>query len=189
MYKKQDPKPYIISIGRGTPHKPCPLDDLGFEIHEAQMNARFLLDRGVDPAHVLEENNSMETVGNAYFTRVIHCDVLGLKRLAVINSGWHMPRTQAVFGHVFGVEPFRWAGGYTIEWIEVDSGLDPEVLKLRLEKEAKSLPKFEKGGPWQLSTPTLEKLHLWVHQENTAYATKRMLEDRAPIDPLLARSY
>ena len=32
-------------------------------------------------------------------------------------------------------------------------------------------------------------MHNWVHQENTAYATKRLLEERKPLDPALLKSY
>ena len=58
------PKPYVITTAWGTPHKPCPHDDAGFERHEAADNARFLVERGVPPSHVLEESVSLETVGN-----------------------------------------------------------------------------------------------------------------------------
>ena len=39
------------------------------------------------------------------------------------------------------------------------------------------------------ATPTLRDMHNWVHQENTAYATKRLLEERKPLDPALLKSY
>ena len=34
-----EPKPYVITTAWGTPHKPCPHDDAGFERHEAADNA------------------------------------------------------------------------------------------------------------------------------------------------------
>ena len=43
---------------------PCPHDAAGFERHEAADNARFLIERGVPPSHILEESVSLETVGN-----------------------------------------------------------------------------------------------------------------------------
>ena len=63
----------------GTPHKPCPHDAAGFERHESSDNARFLIGAGVPTSHLLEETASLETVGNAYFTRTLHTDVLGLQ--------------------------------------------------------------------------------------------------------------
>ena len=75
-----EPKPYVITTAWGTPHKPCPHDAVGFERHEAQDNAHYLISHGVPAASVLEESVSLETVGNAYFARVLHTDVRSLQR-------------------------------------------------------------------------------------------------------------
>lgn len=63
------------------------------------------------------------------------------------------------------------------------------MLKVRLERESKSLPKFDVGGEWRKATPTLPKLHDWVFQENTAYASKRLLEEKEAVDPKILNSY
>jgi len=185
------PKPYIITTAWGTPHKPCPHDVAGFERHEAQDNARFLIDRGVPASHILEESVSLETVGNAYFARVLHTETRGLRRLAVVNNHFHMPRAQAVFEHVFRVPPT--AGepdtAYELDFVSVDDRLSEDVLEIRRQKEAGALPRFAPGGVWQLATPTLRAMHEWLFQENTAYATKRLLEERKPLDPALLKSY
>ena len=185
------PKPYIITTAWGTPHKPCPHDAAGFERHEAADNARWLVGAGVPPSHVLEESTSLETVGNAFFVRVLHTDVRGLRRLAVVNNRFHMPRARAVFEHVFGIPPHPGAPAtaYELDFVEVDDRLSDTVLAVRREKEAASLPRFVDGGPWRRATPTLRDMHNWVHQENTAYATKRLLEERKPLDPALLKSY
>lgn len=185
------PKPWVITTAWGTPHKPCPHDVAGFERHESADNAVFLLQRGVPASHLLEESISLETVGNAYFTRILHTEVRGLRHLAIVNNRWHMPRTRAVFLHVFGV-PAKEHGtdpGYWLDFIEVDDGLQPDVLNARLIKEAVTLPKFQPGGQWQNATRSLQDLHQWLHQENTAYAAKRLLEERKPLDPALLKSY
>ena len=192
MYRMSaEPKPYVITTAWGTPHKPCPHDAAGFERHEAGDNAKYLLQRGVDAAKLLEESVSLETVGNAYFTRVLHTDVRALRKLVVINNRFHMPRTRAVFGHVFRIPPRdgQPEAAYEVDYVEVEDRLSAEVLEVRLQKEAASLPKFVAGGPWQTSTPTLRQLHEWVHMENTAYASSRLGEERAPIDPALLKSY
>ncbi len=43
------------------------------------------------------ETASLDTIGNAYFARVIHTDPAGLRRLLVVNSAFHMPRTRMIF--------------------------------------------------------------------------------------------
>jgi uncharacterized SAM-binding protein YcdF (DUF218 family) len=184
------PKPKIITTAWGTPHKPCPHDAAGFEVHESADNAKVLIKKGVNPADILEESVSLETVGNAFFTRVLHTDVLGLKRLAVINNKWHIPRTKAVFRHVFGVPS---ASGqpstYHLDFFEVAHHLPPAILSARLQKEETATPKFSEGGDWRKQTSTLQALHRWVNQDNTAYAAKRLLVERKPLDPELLKSY
>ena len=130
-------------------------------------------------------------MGNAYFTRVLHTDVRALHRLAIINNRFHMERTRHVFGHVFAVPPREGqpSAAYELEFVEVDDRLPKDVLEARLAKEAIAAPRFAPGGAWQASTPTLREMHEWVHQENTAYASSRLLEERAPIDPELLKSY
>lgn len=102
-----------------------------------------------------------------------------------------MARTRAVFGHVFAVPPRDGEPptSYSLEFFEVDDRLERDVMEARLAKEALAVPKFASGGPWQSATPTLRALHEWIHQENTAYASKRLLEERRPIDPELLKSY
>lgn len=130
-------------------------------------------------------------VGNAYFARVLHTDVRGLRNLAVINNHFHMLRTRNVFSHVFEVPPREGQppSAYTLEFIEVDDRLAADVLEARLAKEAKAAPRFAPGEAWQTSTPTLRELHDWVHMENSAYASSRLLQEREPIDPELLKSY
>jgi len=81
-FHAQHPPPFIITTGRGTWHKANPKDERTFDIHESAMNAAWLLERGVPHDMILEESSSMETVGNAFFTRVLHADVLSLKHIA-----------------------------------------------------------------------------------------------------------
>ena len=131
-------------------------------------------------------------LGNAFFARVLHADVLGLQRIAVINNGWHMQRTRDVYSHVFAVpsrDPCA-AKAFNLTFVQVASGLDSDVERLRLAKETATIPKFAPGGPWQRETPTLEALHLWLHRENLAYAARRLLQAPSqPIDHALAKSY
>jgi uncharacterized SAM-binding protein YcdF (DUF218 family) len=192
IYKMSaEPKPFVITTAWGTPHKPCPHDAAGFERHEAADNARYLLSRGIPQTRLLEESVSLETIGNAYFTRLLHTDVRGLRRLAVVNNRFHMDRTRHVFRHVFSLPPFEGQpdAAYELEFVEVDDRLAKDVLEARLKKEAAAVPRFAPGGEWQSATATLRELHEWIHQENSAYASSRLLEERAPLDPELLKSY
>ena len=56
--------PVIITLSGGTTHKPNPLDIHGFPITESTAAARKLVELGVPALQVLEENFSLDTVGN-----------------------------------------------------------------------------------------------------------------------------
>eukprot|EP00937_MAST-01D_sp_MAST-1D-sp2_P007388 g7388.t1 len=213
MYHAQaDPKPYVITTAWGTPHMPCPHDAAGFERHESSDNAKALLDLGVAPQHLLEESASLETVGNALYTRLLHTDPAGLRRLAIVNNRWHMARTKAVFSFVFGLpaagacgtasgvdmppapgaDTARGRGSthpYALQFVAVGDHLEPDVLEARLAKEAAATPRFALGGAWRNGMLTLCDMWRWLHFENTAYAAKRLLHLRQPIDPSLLKSY
>ena len=100
----QAPKPRIICLSGGTPHKPNPRDARGFDSKESTASARYLIsEHDVPPADVLEEAFSLDTIGNAYFLRVWHTDVAGYRSLLVVNNAFHLPRTRAIFDHVFSL--------------------------------------------------------------------------------------
>jgi len=197
-YYAQHPPPFIITQGRGTWHKVGPKDEKGFEIHEAAMNADWLIKHGIPAEMILEENSSMETVGNAFFVRVLHSDVLGFHRMAVINNAWHMRRTSDVFSHVFSVprrsEKLESTRRPVLTFVACASGLDAQVERHRLASEEVKIPKFALGSKWQADTRTLESLHLWLHRENMAYSPSARHHGepsslRPPVDPSVAQSY
>ena len=65
-----------ILLSLGTPHKPNEVFE-GKTVTEAGAAADFLVSElGVDPAHIYEEAASLDTIGNAYFCRRVHVDML-----------------------------------------------------------------------------------------------------------------
>lgn len=155
----------MIALSGGTVHKPFPLDERGFPIFESTGAALFLLAHGVEPRRILTETSSYDTIGNAFFGRVIHVDPRRLRRLLVITSRFHMPRTRAIFEWVFGLDTPP--GGYTIHFHEVsDEGLDPEMLAARIEKEQESLHALKQVIA---RIHTLSGLHEWLFGEHAAY--------------------
>jgi len=101
--------PRIIVLSLGTVHQPNYINSAGWPVAEATSEALYLLnasaDRGLKdftPDMVLREALSLDTLGNAFFTRLLHTDVVGLRRLHVITSAFHFVRTRALFEFVFG---------------------------------------------------------------------------------------
>ena len=164
------------------------------------MNADWLIKRGIPPEMILEENSSMETVGNAFFVRVLHADILSFFRIGIITNAWHMSRTRDVFSHVFSVPRQAWSEKLesnrrpVLTFVACASGLDAQVERHRLASEQVKIPKFALGSKWQADTRTLESLHLWLHRENMAYSPSARHHDdpsslRPPVDPSVAQSY
>jgi DUF218 domain len=164
--------PLLISLSGMTPHAPPPLDWLGFPILESQAGTTYLLERKVERTRLLNESCSRDTIGNAYFARVIHTDPRRLRRLLVITSEFHMPRTREIFETVFSL---RGAGqGWFSRKYRLDfqatpnDGYRADELTARIARENESLARWRETC---LRFRSLTDLHAWLHGEHAAYAT------------------
>lgn len=183
----------IITLSGATPHKPPPLDKQGFPIGEAQAAAAFLIKQsGIPPGSVAEENFSLDTLGNAYWLRTVHIEPGGYTKLIVLTNDWHMPRTRAIFSHVFGLP--RRAGGHSalkrkfeLSFIAVEAGLGPDFLQARVTREAASLETFVQRTKTLFSS--MRELHDYIFEKHGAYASSRLLQARPPLSPAVLASY
>ena len=87
----------ILTLSAGTTHRPNYTDEHGFPVYEATSAAWYLHRKGVPLELLFRECSSYDTIGNAYFARVQHTDPAGWRKLLVVTSAFHMPRTAAVF--------------------------------------------------------------------------------------------
>jgi len=155
----------FILLSAGTIHKPPPHDDQGFPIFESQAAADYLIHMGIPSQRILIETCSYDTIGNAYFSRVIHVDPCGFRRLLVVTSSFHVARTETVFRWVYGLEPP--AKDYLLDFQKVpDYGLSEKVLRERAAREAASLQKII---ALRDQIQTLSQLHHWLFSEHEAY--------------------
>jgi uncharacterized SAM-binding protein YcdF (DUF218 family) len=156
----------IILLSAHTVHRAPPLDAAGFPVLESVAAARTLLARGVPPARIWAETASLDTIGNAYFARVIHTDPTGLRRLLVVNSAFHMPRTRMIFDWIFGLPPAD--PPYALDYHALpDRGLTAAGLEARRAKEAARMEGLRRTSPHIAS---LAALHRWLFTEHRAYA-------------------
>jgi DUF218 domain len=154
-----------IPLSAGTPHLPPPLDARGYPIFESIPAAQYLHERGIPKSRILTETCSYDTIGNAFFARTVHTDPRGLRRLLIVNSKFHMPRTEAIFRWVFGAAPDC---GYNLVFEATeDIGLCREALKARAEREIASLAVVRNLAS---SIVTLSGVHRWIFTEHGAYA-------------------
>lgn len=60
---------------------------------------------------ILLEELSIDTLQNAFFTKVIHIDPLEIKQLTIITNSFHMPRAKQIFKNLFN-------DSYYLEFLE-----------------------------------------------------------------------
>ncbi|MDX1984251.1 MAG: YdcF family protein [Bryobacteraceae bacterium] len=160
---------YLIALSGGTPHRPPPLDEAGFPIFESVAAARRLRELGIPQNRILTETASYDTIGNAYFARVIHTDPAGFRSLAVVTSEFHMPRVERIFQWVFALD----AGERTYQltfFPAQNAGLNGDTLALRRQKERDSVEQLELT---MASLRDLKSLQNWLFLHHSAYAAGR----------------
>jgi hypothetical protein len=160
---------YVLPLSAGTTHRPPPRDVLGFPILEAAVAGRYLLARGVPANRILTETASYDTIGNAFFSRVIHVDPRGFQRLLVIPSEFHKARVEAVFRWGYGLAPRNHSYELTFE-AHPDADMDAPALAARRERERESLARL--AGPAERIT-TMREFHRWLFTEHNAYNAAR----------------
>jgi len=160
---------FIIPLSAGTTHKPPPLDNNGRPIFESISAAKYLIENGVPSNKILVDISSYDTIGNAYFSRVIHVDPLDLKRLLVITSDFHMPRTKVIFSWVYNLKEKKTEYELYFEKVS-DEGIDDEILIARKNKERRSMAEIA-GVVNKINT--LKEFHKWLFNEHAAYSINK----------------
>ena len=154
----------MLCLSAGTFHRGLPSDEHGLPIFESVAGARYLTSHGVLPDQVLIEAVSWDTIGNAYYSRLLFADPFRWKKLLVITSQFHMPRSRAIFEWVYGMEP----AGFSLAFEAAsDDDMSPAVRKARTEREQASLASFRTGVEKQIRT--LNELHPWIYTGHRAY--------------------
>eukprot|EP01023_Acetabularia_acetabulum_P033268 TRINITY_DN3113_c0_g1_i7.p3 TRINITY_DN3113_c0_g1~~TRINITY_DN3113_c0_g1_i7.p3 ORF type:complete len:270 (+),score=30.37 TRINITY_DN3113_c0_g1_i7:92-901(+) len=178
IYEQQSGLSQILLTGGGTPHKPVILDSNGHVLHESTVCAEYLLERGVDSGSMVKEIQSYDTIGNGYFSAMLHVLPAQCKNLAVVTSQFHMPRTKAIFNKIYSLVALQ--QNLAQEWYELDfvsvsdEGIfEDEVLKAREEKEAQSCQQFQKD---MQNINSLKEFHQWIYSTHLCYSISRQHE-------------
>ena len=172
----------FLCLSAGTTHRPPPLNEQGFPYLESVAGAAYLLAKGAPASRIQVETVSYDTIGNAYFAKVLHIDPAEWRHLMVITSEFHMNRARAIFEWVFGMEP----GKYTLQFEATpNDGLAGASLERRLQKEAEAL-----AGLSVLVNKIrdLKSLHHWIFASHGAYTSEGWLTRRAS-EPDLVEIY
>ena len=139
--------------------------------------------RGLDAKDILTEIASYDTIGNAFFARLIHTEFGGWRRLTVVNSAFHMARTEAIFRWVFGLAPDR---GYELTFDTVpDVGMPPDDLAIRYEHESRRLRRVRELRD---QIGSMAELYRFLYHDHDCYSTPGLLKHRER-DERLERVY
>lgn len=183
----------LLCSGGGTPHRPSVLSDTGYVVFESTSCASYLLDKGMKAASILKETASFDTVGNGYFALVSHAIPAGWRRIAIVTSAFHMPRSRAIFDTCFALaakDIWRDPKWYELEYYEAsDDGLfEQDVYVARVEKEVQAAERWLKDTA---NFTQLADLHSWLFDTHMCYAVPRQHEFGQPtkLDPRLLASY
>jgi len=185
----------VLCLGGGTPHKPPVLQRAsGHVIHEGTACADYLLRAGLPAGRLLKEVSSYDTVGNAFFALTIHAIPARWRRVAVVTSEFHMPRSAALFQHMWGAaarDVFRDPSWYQLVFASASDGdglWGEGVLAARAHKEAQSLAVWRSNAAGLCS---LSEVHQWLHSTHQCYAVSRQHEfsKQTVTDPKLLASY
>lgn len=175
----------IVTLSAGTTHRPPPLDAEGFPILESVAAAQYLRERGIPPERLITETISYDTVGNAFFSRILHVDIRGWQKLLVIASDFHLPRVEALFNWVYRLTPAH--GSYELQYECVaDPEMDAGVLEARQQQEQRRL---ETIRPITDKIKNLREFHHWLFTEHEAYNSTRSAFGRGRVPAAALESY
>lgn len=92
LFERTDADRLVVCGGWTNPDVP---------LTEAEVMARYAIENGIDPDDVLLEEQSRDTIGNAYFARRL-LDGADVSTLHVVSSCYHADRSAYLFEQCFG---------------------------------------------------------------------------------------
>ena len=93
----------ILLLSCGTMYKPGVLDVRGYNFRETTSMALYLESLGMDMAYVLEETCSYDTIGNAFFCRIMFTDIYRWTNLLIIGPDFHIKRIKKIFEWIYSL--------------------------------------------------------------------------------------
>jgi len=154
---------FIVTCG-GTYHYPNQIDINNFTIFESTLHTEYLLDKGINEKIIYKESVSYDTIGNAFFVKLLLTDVRKWYNLVIITSEFHLDRSIEVFNFLY----CNLDNKYNLEYLSSEDSPN-ELLNLRKEKEKTSLLKFRKNMD---HIKSLEEFHEWLFQTHECYKSK-----------------
>jgi len=136
----------------------------GHQVTEAESMAQYLIERNIPENKILLECLSEDTIQNAYFSRTLHIDPLGIKQFTLVTSTFHMERSQHIFEWVFG-------SGYQIDCTPAtDEEINQADLDDRIQIENELL-NFHLTALCEIRSGDLFQLHQFIFNKSSDFAS------------------
>ena len=106
---------------------------------EAKAMYEYLKKRGIPEKNIILEEESKDTLGNAFFTKINILEPRNWRNVIVVTSEFHIPRTKCIFKKTLGEK-------YKINFVEASSGFSKNKLKKLMIREQKVLNLIKQWG-------------------------------------------
>ncbi len=130
VFKKKSAKYLILSGGKSNP---------SIDVSEAEVMRDYALNSGIPSEKIILEEDSKDTIGNAYFTRKLidKLDYSDIPEIYVVSSCYHMRRMEYIFGRCYG-EKYSLSFDYCFSF-------DNKEAKKKEDRSIKLAEQFFKG--------------------------------------------
>jgi uncharacterized SAM-binding protein YcdF (DUF218 family) len=135
---------------------------------EAQAMKEYLLQKAqgmeveITEEDILTEEESFDTIGNAWFSKVRHLSAKKYTSCLVITSDFHIRLAEKIFRWVMGNE-------YEIEMVETPSGLSETDLRTRAEVEQMFVEYIDRYLIGDIEAGDDEKIGHFIEKEHPRY--------------------
>ena len=165
VYNTSPDNTIILVLGGGTYHKPPYLNSSKFIIHESTSCTLYLYSKGIKSNTIFREWSSYDTIANGFFAFTNYINYLNLKKMHVITSDFHMPRSKIIFNFFNNL----FNKNHKILYLETPSCLDITTTAIRNKREQESKINFIENIVNKIKTP--DEFIYWFYTEHKAYAS------------------
>ena len=129
---------------------------------EAKAMKEYAVSLGVPEKNILTEEDSKDTIGNAYFTRKNLLEPNNWKNIIVVTSEYHIPRARYIFQKILRKDN-------RVEMIAADSHLTAEEARQKSVEEEKIMALTKQWLDW-IEDGDVEEITRFMTETHPAYA-------------------
>lgn len=179
--KEKNKDAIIYCIGGGTYHKKPIHNIYGHVIHESRSCSNYLIENDINYTDIKREWGSYDTIANGYFSFTNFILPLNLSECILITSDFHMERAKEIFSYFSKI----FSSNINITYLSSENNMDNELLKVRIEREKKSVELFKNNIVQNIDS--VKEFIDWFYIEHNAYNCNNLVDTL--IDEQTKKSY